>query len=314
MIIGNKVKPKLPPIPPGMYAGICVGVVDLGEQRNEMRNKYENRVQIIWELPTLPMIEVDGKPQPRQLSRTYTFTVSKKSNLRKLLTGWNGVQYSDEQIKALDLFSQLGKPCTLNVILNDTGEYSNIDSVTPLMQGYPIPTTATPFMKWDMDEWDDAALETLPDWVKDKIKKSTQYQKAHPPTTTIDFAALSGAQAQQPAAPAVQPAQPVQQYAAPVVQQAAPVAQPAQVVQQPAPVQEAAPQVTQQPVQPAQTSQAVYTSAPAAPGAMNQQAYQIPYQGAGQPAQQPVVTQAAPVVQAQQPIVQQGANTGGVPF
>lgn len=272
MVIGNKVKPKLPPIPPGLYPGICIGVIDLGEQYSEMFKKYDNKVQIVWELPTLPQLEIDGKPQPRQLSRTFTFAANKKSNLRKLISSWNGIQYSDEAFNALDLFSQLGKPCALNVVLNDTGEYSNIDSVTPLMQGYPVPTTATPFIKWDMDEWNDAAFEALPDWAKDKIKKSTQYQKLHPPTTTIDFAALSASQAPQPAAPAVQPAQPVQQYAAPVVQQAAP---------------------------------------PAAPGAVNQQAYQIPYQGT---AQQPVVTQAAPVVQQQQQIVQQGANTDRVPF
>ena len=310
MKIKDKAKPKQPPIPPNLYAGICVGVIDLGEQYSEMFKSYSNKVMLVWELPGFT-VEVDGKQEPRQLSRTYTFSANKKSALRKLLSSWNGVQYSDEQFNELDLFTQLGKPCFINVTLSDNQEYNNVDSVTPPMQGYTIPQATTPFMKWDMDEWNDAAFEALPEWAKDKIKKSTQYQKAHPPTTTIDFAALSGAQAQQPAAPAVQPAQPVQQYAAPVVQQAAPVAQPAQVVQQPAPVQEAAPQVTQQPVQPAQTSQAVYTSAPAAPGAMNQQAYQIPYQGA---AQQPVVTQAAPVAQPQQPIVQQGANTDSVPF
>lgn len=288
MVIGNKVKPKLPPIAPGLYPGICVGVIDLGEQYSEMFKKYDNKVQIVWELPTLPPLEIDGKPQPRQLSRTYTFAANKKSNLRKLISSWNGIQYSDEAFNALDLFSQLGKPCALNVVLNDTGEYSNIDSVTPLMQGYPVPTTATPFIKWDMDEWNDAAFEALPEWAQEKIKKSTQYQKAHPPTTTIDFSMLSGAQA-------AQPAQQLQQYAAPAVQQNA---QPVQQQAAPQFTQQAAPQSVQQtappPVQ--QTQQSAY-AAPAAPGAVNQQAYQIPYQGA-----------------AQQPIVQQGANTGGVPF
>lgn len=299
MKIKDKAKPKQPPIPPNLYAGICVGVIDLGEQYSEMFKSYSNKVMLVWELPGFT-VEVDGKQEPRQLSRTYTFSANKKSALRKLLSSWNGVQYSDEQFNELDLFTQLGKPCFINVTLSDNQEYNNVDSVTPPMQGYTIPPTATPFMKWDMDAWDDAEFEKLPDWVKEKIKKSTQYQKANPPTTTIDFAA----QVPQPAAPAVQPAQPVQQYAAPVTQaptqQAASVAPPAQVVQQSAPVQQATPQV----------QQSAY-AAPAAPGAVNQQAYQIPYQGA---AQQPAVTQAAPVVQAQQPIVQQGANTGGVPF
>lgn len=292
MKIKDKAKPKQPPIPPNLYAGICVGVIDLGEQYSEMFKSYSNKVMLVWELPGFT-VEVDGKQEPRQLSRTYTFSANKKSALRKLLSSWNGVQYSDEQFNELDLFTQLGKPCFINVTLSDNQEYNNVDSVTPPMQGYTIPPTATPFMKWDMDAWDDAEFEKLPEWAKDKIKKSTQYQKAHPPTTTIDFAALSAAQAQRPAAPAVQPAQPVQQYAAPVVQQAG---QPVQQQTATAPVQQTA------------------HTFPGAPGAVNQQAYQIPYQGAGQPAQQPVVTQAAPVVQPQQQIIQQGATNGGVPF
>lgn len=297
MKIKDKAKPKQPPIPPNLYAGICVGVIDLGEQYSEMFKTYSNKVMIVWELPGFT-VEVDGRQEPRQLSRTYTFSANKKSALRKLLSSWNGVQYSDEQFSELDLFTQLGKPCFINVTLSDNQEYNNVDSVTPPMQGYTIPPTATPFMKWDMDAWDDAEFEKLPEWAKDKIKKSTQYQKAHPPTTVVDFLGPLP----QPAAPAVQPAQPVQQYAAPVVQQAAP---PVQQEAAPQPVQQAAP-VYQTP----QVQQSAY-AAPAAPGAVNQQAYQMPYQGA---AQQPVVTQAAPVVQPQQQIVQQGANTSGVPF
>lgn len=249
MRIKDKAKPKYPPIPPNLYAGICVAVIDLGEQYSEMFKKYDNKVQIVWELPNAPMIEVDGKQQPRQLSRTYTLAINKKSNLRKLLTGWNGVQYSDEAFAELDLFEQLGKPCFLNVVLNDTGEYNNIETVTPIAAGFPVPTTATPFIKWDMDEWNEAEFAKLPEWAQEKIKKSTQYQKAHPPTTTIDFAALSAAQAPQPVV------QPVQQTAPPVQQTVPPL------------VQQAAPQVQQS-----------AHSAPAAPGAANPQAYL--YQGA----------------------------------
>ena len=241
MKIKDKVKPKQPPISPGMYAGICVGIIDLGEQYSEMFKKYDNKVQIVWELQGVT-VEVDGKQEPRQLSRTYTLAANKKSNLRKLLTGWNGVQYSDEAFGALDLFDQLGKPCFLNIVLNDTGEYNNIETVTPIAAGFPVPTTTTPFIKWDMDAWDDAEFEKLPDWAKDKIKKSTQYQKAHPPTTVVDFQANAAAQVPQPAAP----------------------------------------------------------------GAVNPQGYQMPYQP-GQTAQQPVITQPAPVVQ-------QGAQEGDWPF
>ena len=132
-------------------------------------------------------MEVDGEQKPRQLSRTFTIASSKKSNLRGFLSGWNGVQYSDEQFQELDMFDQAGKACQLNVVLNDTGEYANVDSVIPLPKGIPAPKTETPFILWNMDEWEDSAFESLPEWVQEKIKKSTQYQKMHAPEDEVDF-------------------------------------------------------------------------------------------------------------------------------
>ena len=108
--------------------------------------------------------------------------------------------YSDEQFGEVDLFDQVGRACLLNVVLNDTGEYANVDSVIPLPKGMPAPTTDTPPILWNMDEWDDEKFAALPDWVQEKIKKSTQYQKDHTPTETVDFPAQE--RAESAAAPA----------------------------------------------------------------------------------------------------------------
>ena len=86
----------------------------------------------------------------------------------------------------VDLFDQIGKACQLQVVLNDTGEYSNVANLMPLPKGMPAPTTKTAFFTWDMDAWDDAAFEKLPAWTQDQIKKSTQYQKNHAPDTEIE--------------------------------------------------------------------------------------------------------------------------------
>ena len=85
----------------------------------------------------------------------------------------------------LDLFDQIGKACQLNVVLNDTGEYANVDSIMPIPKGMPAPVSKTAFFTWDMDAWDDAAFEKLPQWTQEQIKKSTQYQKEHVPQTDV---------------------------------------------------------------------------------------------------------------------------------
>ena len=73
------------------------------------------------------------------------------------------------------------------MVLNDTGEYANVDSAIPLPKGMLAPVTDTAPILWNMDEWDDKAFEALPDWVQEKIKKSTQYQQMHTPTDAVDF-------------------------------------------------------------------------------------------------------------------------------
>lgn len=184
MKIKERAKTKMPPVEPGVYIGICVGVIDLGEQYSEKFKNYSNKVKIIWELVG-ETVEIDGKQEPRQLSKEFTVSTSKKSNLWGFISSWNGRSYTDEEFGELDLFDQIGRACQLQVVLNDTGEYANVDNLMALPKGVPAPTSTTPPIRWDMDHWDDNVFEGLPMWAQEQIKKSTQYQKDHTPTDTI---------------------------------------------------------------------------------------------------------------------------------
>ena len=42
-------------------------------------------------------------------------------------------------------------------------------------------------LSFDMDEWDDKVLEALPDWIREKIMRSSEYQEKHAPTDAVDF-------------------------------------------------------------------------------------------------------------------------------
>ena len=185
MKIKDSAKPKTPPVEPGVYMAVCVGVVDLGEQYSELYKSYSNKVKFVWALPG-ETIEIDGKTEERQLSREFSVATKKTGKLRTFLGSWNSKNYSDEEFMELDLFDQIGKACQLNVVLNETEEYANVDSVMPIPKGFPAPTTQTAFFTWDMDAWDDAVFEKLPGWTQEQIKKSTQYQKNHAPDTTVE--------------------------------------------------------------------------------------------------------------------------------
>lgn len=184
MKIKDRAKPKVPPVEAGVYMAVCIGFVDLGEQYSEKFKNYSFKGMYIWELPG-ETIEIDGEQKPRQLSKEFAISASNKSNLRKFIETWNSKSYSDEEFMEFDLFEQIGKPCQLNVVLNETKEYANVDNLMPIPKGFPAPTTSTEFIRWDMDAWDDAVFEKIPEWIQEKIKKSTQYQKNHAPETEI---------------------------------------------------------------------------------------------------------------------------------
>lgn len=185
MKIKDRVKPRVPTVEPGVYLGICVGVIDLGEQYSEKFKSYSNKLQIVFELPT-ETIEVDGKQEPKQLSKEFNITAKAGSKFRDFLSAWNGKSYNDEEFGDLEVFDQIGKACQLNVVNSESGEYSNIETVMPLMKGMIAPESKTEPIRWDMDAWDDELFKKLPEWVQDKIKKSTQYQKDHAPATTVE--------------------------------------------------------------------------------------------------------------------------------
>lgn len=185
MKIKDRAKPKTPPVEPGVYMAICIGCVDLGEQYNETFKNRSNKCLYIFELIG-ETIEVDGEMKPRQLSKEFAISSSSKSNLRKFIESWNGKSYTDDDFMELDLFDQIGKSCQINVVLNDTKEYANIDNLMPLPRGMAPFITETPSVRWDMSAWDDEVFKTLPEWIQDKIKKSTEYATDHAPETAIE--------------------------------------------------------------------------------------------------------------------------------
>lgn len=201
MKIKDKAKPLIPPVPAGGYLAVCVGIYDLGNQFSEKFKNYSQKVLLSFDIPSLT-VEVDGKQEPRQLSREFTFSAKGNSKLRSFVSSWAGVQFSDDGFADFDLLSMLGKPALISVLLNETGEYSNIDSIMPMLAGMQPPTTTTPLRSWDCDHWDDKAFEDLPEWVRGKIQKSTEYQKLHAPATEVAVMppeAAQGATAAQPA-------------------------------------------------------------------------------------------------------------------
>lgn len=188
MMLGKVAKPSIPPMEEGTYRGICVGSYYIGEQETQYNGKtrYVRQVLVTLEFPDAT-IELDGEQKPRQLSKHFTASVSKKAALRKLATALMGRSYTDDEFRQFDTDDLVGRSALFEITLNDSREYANISGWMPLPKGMPQPTTESELMTFSVEEWDEEVFAKLPEWVQDRIKKSMEYRSAHAPESDVDF-------------------------------------------------------------------------------------------------------------------------------
>lgn len=198
--IKKKSGSSVPPMDAGTYPAVCVGIVDLGEQYSETFKKYSDKLLVIWEIPS-QTIEIDGEDKPRWLSKDFSASLNEKSNLYQTLVSWRGKAFTENELTEdengfmqFSVLDMLGTGCFLQVIVEEKNgnSYNRITSVISLPAGMSAPTTETPLIAFDMDAWDDEVFNSLPVWIQDRIKKSTQYQKLHVPTDPVDVDTSGG--------------------------------------------------------------------------------------------------------------------------
>lgn len=201
--IKKKSGSSVPPIEAGTYPAVCVGIVDLGEQYSETFKKYSDKLLIIWEIPS-QTIEIDGEDKPRWLSKDFSASLHEKSVLYQTLVPWRGKAFTEAELTEdengfmqFSVLDMLGTGCFLQVIVEekDSGSYNRVTSVIALPAGMGAPKTETPLISFDIDAWNDEVFTSLPEWIQERIKKSTQYQKLHVPTDPVDVDTSGGQQA-----------------------------------------------------------------------------------------------------------------------
>lgn len=190
MKIGSRAKPAIPPIEAGTYFGVCIGMIDLGEQETNFNGKtrYVNQILMIFQIPS-ETITIDGVEEPRQLSRKFTLSTSSKGKLRPFIETWMSQKFSDDAFADMELFELIGKPAMLTIVQSETGQYSNIASAAALPKGVPAPVAKGELITFDLDAWSDEQFDKLPDWIKDLIRNSTQYKAAHLPADEVSVEA-----------------------------------------------------------------------------------------------------------------------------
>lgn len=180
-------------IPAGNYVARCYQMIHIGTIiENYMGEaKTMNKVRIGWELPTeLRVYNEDKGEQPCVISKEYTLSMHEKSTLRKILASWRSKDFTEDEAKCFDITKLIGVPCMLNIIhtpskTDPTTMYETISSITPLPKGITCPAQINTNMVWDYDNPDLQLLAILPDFIKDKIKTSEEYNRLIAPNHTM---------------------------------------------------------------------------------------------------------------------------------
>jgi len=176
-------------IPAGNYLARCYSMVHLGTTHEFImgQEKILDKVRITWELPTeLRTFNEEKGEQPMAISKEYTLSMHEKSNLRKDLESWRGKGFSEDESNSFDISTLLGVPCMLSVIHKTSKasgmEYATISGIATLPKGQICPEQINKTFEFNFEDMFDVdILENMPDFIKEKIKKSAEYkQKINP--------------------------------------------------------------------------------------------------------------------------------------
>lgn len=178
-------------IEPGNYPARCYQMIHIGNvvEIYMGKEKTVDKILIGWELPSeLKVFNKDKGEQPLVISKDYTLAMNEKANLRKMLASWRGKDFTEEEVKRFNVLNLLGKPCMLNII-NRTSKggsiYNDVGSISPMPKKMECPVQINPNLVLAYDEFDWNVYESLPDWIKTKIKSSDQFAKIQQPQHSV---------------------------------------------------------------------------------------------------------------------------------
>lgn len=172
---------------PGSYLARCIGLIDLGTHEHTYPGKPPRKtrdVRIQFELPTELMtgeFQPELKGKPFGVGRTLTQSLHPKAGLRKLLEGWRGKKFTQDDINAFQPKSLLGKACRITLIQN--GDYVDLDSIAPLTKHdakmMPRQVNKSVYFSLEEGEYDQKAFDALGQRTKEKVMSSPEYQALH---------------------------------------------------------------------------------------------------------------------------------------
>lgn len=172
--------------PADTYPARCVRLYDLGTHQEvfNQESKDIHKVQLVFEIMDDDIrieVDVDGKMKKlrRFASIDFTMSMDKRANLYKVLKGWRGKDFTQEELEDFDLDSILDKPCMLTIERSESkwnpGRfYNNITAIGGVPKGMKVPKLEAEAFSFSI-EANDELRDEIPEWVQEKITSSYEW-------------------------------------------------------------------------------------------------------------------------------------------
>ena len=173
---GGNDTPSYPTVSVGVHKARCVRAIDLGTQQNDYQGQisWKRQVMLIWEVPS----ETDNKGEPLTISKFYTLSLNEKANLANDLVSWRGRPFTETEKKGFDISKVVGKPCSINVILNQKGK-PKVSTVMPIGKNDDIAQQFHPSVVFNITDFQEKKMEVfnqLPEGIRNIILKSKELE------------------------------------------------------------------------------------------------------------------------------------------
>lgn len=171
-------------VPSGNYVARCYKMIQIGTVTEVINgeSKQLQKVRIGWEFPNdMKVFSEEKGPQPISVDEEYTLSMGDKANLRKMLASWRGKDFSMDEAKAFDVTKLVGVPCMVNIIhiqskRDASKTYSKVGSVSSIPKGVNVPAQVNKTFVLSYDSFDYDKFNSLPDFIKDKMKTSAEFK------------------------------------------------------------------------------------------------------------------------------------------
>ena len=168
-------------LPEGQHLLICYLIADLGDIPESYQGQAPKNVPKIlfsFEAPGRTMV-IEGAPSRLRHSEEFTASLNSSANLRKALIGWRNLDFTADEEEGFDPFSMLGKALMATVIhkkAKTSGKMrAEIAAWAPVPADVSVTAPENKLIKFDWNAFSRDVMMSLPEWIQNKIKLSSQY-------------------------------------------------------------------------------------------------------------------------------------------